>query len=56
MRAFLRNKKAVTVLGILIFFAIVAIFAPQLAPHNPTSIEFGPLLHPSGSHLLGTTN
>jgi peptide/nickel transport system permease protein len=56
MRAFLRNKKAVTGLGILIFFAIVAIFAPQLAPHNPTSIEFGPLLHPSGSHLLGTTN
>ena len=51
MKAFLRNKKAVTGLGILVFFALMAIFAGVIDPHNPNNINFTPLAHPSSAHL-----
>jgi peptide/nickel transport system permease protein len=42
-------------LGLLLFFALVAVLGPTLAPYNP-SVNLGPtLVGPSFSHLLGTT-
>jgi len=42
-------------LGILVVFAIVAIFAPHIAPYDPDQM-YGRLEHPSSRHLLGTDN
>ena len=40
--------------GIILFWAVVAIFAPLLAPHPP-NLEFGPILAPpSAAYPLGT--
>jgi oligopeptide transport system permease protein len=36
-----RNKAAMLGLGIIIFFLILAIFAPAIAPHNPLTINSG---------------
>lgn len=55
MRAFLRNKRALAGAAILLFFALVAIFAPLIVPYSPNDINLVPMLHPSGAHLLGTT-
>ena len=43
-------------LGIALFFVFVALFAPVLAPYDPTSFEFQPLLYPSLAHPLGTND
>jgi ABC-type dipeptide/oligopeptide/nickel transport system permease subunit len=42
-------------LVILVIFAIVAIFAPYIAPYDPDQ-RYGWLEHPSSRHLLGTNN
>jgi peptide/nickel transport system permease protein len=48
--------------AIYVLFVLVAIFADQLAPYDPTEILFTPdgqlaaSLPPSAAHLLGTTN
>ena len=54
-RAFRHNRRAVA--GALIFalFCLVALLAPVIVPYSPSDINFTPLLHPSASHLLGTT-
>lgn len=52
----LRNTRAKIGIGIIVFFGLVAIFAPQLAPHNPWSIEFMPWQRPGGAHPLGVNS
>ena len=52
---FLHNKKAAVGICILLFFVIVAIFAPYIAPYSPTYMGFTPLQMSSRQHLLGTT-
>ncbi|GHO45954.1 ABC transporter permease [Ktedonospora formicarum] len=49
------NRKARIGLILLVFFILVAIFAAQLAPYNPSDISFGPSELPSSQHWLGTT-
>lgn len=55
MKAILRNRRVMIGLGIFAFFALVAIFAPVIAPYSPTDINFTPMLGSSSQHLLGTT-
>lgn len=52
---FLKNKKAATGMAIVLFFVVVALFAPFIAPYSPTAMIFTPLQGPSWHHLLGTT-
>lgn len=49
------NRKARVGLIMFVFFVLVAIFANQLAPYNPSDISFGPSEQPSWQHWLGTT-
>ncbi|PXF53907.1 MAG: hypothetical protein C4B56_00445 [Candidatus Methanophagaceae archaeon] len=42
-------------LGILVFFALLAIFAPLVAPYDPHQM-YKPLEHPNSAHLLGTND
>src|SRR4030042_7214829 len=37
----IRNKAAVIGMVIIVLFAVVAVFAPLLAPHNPLEINSG---------------
>ncbi|MGI8477511.1 MAG: ABC transporter permease [Thermomicrobiales bacterium] len=40
---------------LIVLFALGAVFAPQIAPHNPSKPNFKALLqNPSGEHLFGT--
>ena len=48
------NRKALAGMTILLLFGVVAIFAPVLAPYDPHSLQFDPLLPPSPQHLMGT--
>jgi len=48
------NKKAKIGLFILLFFIIIAIFAPFIAPYDPNSFVGAPYLQPSKDFLLGT--
>lgn len=50
-----KNKIAVLGLGILLFFLIMAIFAPLLSPHDPWALGT-PYLPPGGEHPLGTND
>ena len=52
----LKNTKAKIGIGIIIFFALVAIFAPVIAPYNPSAIEFIPWEKPSFAHPLGVNS
>jgi peptide/nickel transport system permease protein len=55
LRTLWSNGKArigIVILGVMI---LVAVFAPLLAPHSPTSTSFSPYEGPSGSHWFGTT-
>jgi peptide/nickel transport system permease protein len=54
-RSLATNRKALVGTLLLAAFTLIAIFAPALAPYDPHSLEFGQLLGPSRSHLLGTT-
>lgn len=49
------NNKARIGLSILIFFVLVAIFAPLIANHSPTASNFAPYQNPNGRNWLGTT-
>lgn len=51
----LKNRKATVGLVILIFFGIVGIFAPQLAPYNPDDFVSRPHQPPSSEFWFGTT-
>jgi peptide/nickel transport system permease protein len=54
-RGLTRNPKAVAGISLFVFFVLVAVFAPVLAPYDPQSLQFGQMLQPSSTHLLGTT-
>ncbi len=57
--AFLKGYKNSVIglvgLGILIFFVVVAIFAPYIAPYDPHEM-YKPVRHPNSDHLLGTNH
>ncbi len=55
-RALRRNPKASIGALLLLFFIVLAIFPGQIAPYNPTAIDFPPGLGPSAAHWLGTTS
>ncbi|WP_209125775.1 oligopeptide ABC transporter permease [Alkalihalobacillus sp. BA299] len=55
MRRFLRNKLAVAGIFILVFFILVALFAPLLTEHDPTKSDLlNVMAKPSAEHWLGT--
>jgi peptide/nickel transport system permease protein len=49
------EPKARAGLCILAFDVVLAVFAPILAPHSPTSTNFKPYANPSAAHWFGTT-
>jgi peptide/nickel transport system permease protein len=49
------DAKARTGMIILGAIVVVAVFAPQLAPHSPTATTFTPYLGPNSVNWLGTT-
>ncbi len=55
MKALLHNRRALAGAAILIFFGLMAIFAPLIAPYSPSNINFQPMMGVSAKHLLGTT-
>jgi peptide/nickel transport system permease protein len=55
-RVLRRNRKATAGALLLLFFVVLAVFPGQIAPYNPTSINFVQALPPSGAHWLGTTS
>jgi peptide/nickel transport system permease protein len=52
----LSNTKAKIGIAIILFFCLVAIFAPLLAPYNPRAITFNPWEKPSLMHPLGVNS
>lgn len=53
---FLRNTKALTGIGILGFFTLIAIIGPWIAPYDPSALGPDLVAPPSPQHWLGTTN
>ncbi len=49
------NGKARAGLLILVAFVLMALLAPLIAPHDPTSTDFTPYLGPSSTNWFGTT-
>jgi peptide/nickel transport system permease protein len=49
------NGKARLGLSILALMVLIAVFAPLLATHSPTSTDFTPYLGPNGDNWFGTT-
>jgi oligopeptide transport system permease protein len=56
LRRLLRNRLAAAGLAVVLLLALVAVFAGQVAPHDPAAQDCaaGALRGPSGDHLLGT--
>lgn len=56
VRALRRSRLAATGAAVLVFWALVAIGAPWIAPYDPLALDFaGTLNHaPSGTHWFGT--
>jgi ABC-type dipeptide/oligopeptide/nickel transport system permease subunit len=55
LRQFMRNRVAVGSLILLVLMGIVALFAPQLSPYDPTKLSItSRMLAPSRDHLIGT--
>jgi peptide/nickel transport system permease protein len=55
VRRFTANRAALAASSVLLAFAMVAILAPWLAPHDPLSVNLGgSLAAPSWQHPLGT--
>jgi len=55
LRRFLRHRLAVTSMVVLVLMILAAIFAPLIAPYNPTAQDANnTLIGPSPSHWLGT--
>ena len=52
----LKNTRAKVGLFILLFFALVAVFAPLIAPYQPKDISFMPWEKPSLAHPLGVNS
>jgi peptide/nickel transport system permease protein len=55
LSAVAHNRKAAFGVILLLFFALMAILAPVIAPGDPTDFVDRPHLPPSADHLLGTT-
>ncbi len=53
-RRFRASRLALFGLGIVGFFAVLALFPDQIAPYSPSTINFQSLLAPSWTHLFGT--
>lgn len=54
LRRLVRNRKAVVGLAVLLLIALSALFAPQIATHDPTEQVLAKrLAKPSAQHLLG---
>ncbi|MFI2293564.1 ABC transporter permease [Isoptericola sp. NPDC019571] len=51
---FLRNSKALVGIVILVFFGILAVVGPWIAPYDPDQVSTALLQPPSGAHWLGT--
>ena len=52
---FLRSPTGIVGLGILLVYAFLAIFGPDLAPYNPLTLHLNhELLPPSTAHIMGT--
>jgi len=51
-----KNKLAVFGLAVLTLFVVAAIFAPMIAPYDPSEIVESATLAPSLTHLFGTDN
>jgi peptide/nickel transport system permease protein len=51
---FLRNRGAVFGLGIMVFWSVVALLGPLIAPHDPTDTVAMARQPPSGEFWLGT--
>ena len=68
LRSFMRNKPAVIAVAVLAFIILSAVFAPLIAPYDPSEIDLmnafskigshcaAPNCQLVGSHLLGTDN
>lgn len=56
LRVLLENRKAAVGAAIVLFFVIIGIIGPWIAPYDPSTIGVGGIMQPpSGSHWLGTT-
>ena len=53
-KRFLRHRLAVVCLCILVFFIVLAVLAPLLAPYDPTKVVGGFSNAPDKEHILGT--
>ncbi|MEU9321757.1 ABC transporter permease [Streptomyces sp. NPDC048295] len=51
----LRGRKTVIGLGILAFFAVIAVLGPWIAPYDPDTMSDQLLRPPSAAHWFGTT-
>nr|WP_272925489.1 ABC transporter permease [Streptomyces sp. SID2563] len=51
----MRGRKTVIGLSILLFFVLIAIIGPWIAPYDPSAMSQDLLEAPSGSHWFGTT-
>lgn len=55
VKRFMKNKLAISGLVILVFFSLVAVFAPFLTPNSPTQSDLINVMQPpSSDHWLGT--
>lgn len=54
-KAFLRNRKAVFGLAILVLFIVVALAAPLITSHDPSKRVAGPHQPPSVENVMGST-
>lgn len=54
LRQFLKNRGAVFGAVVLAFWALMAIFAPIVAPYDPLEIDFIGRTAPSADHIFGT--
>ena len=54
-RNLLRSPKSVLGLAIVLFFVLVALFAPYIAPGDPQAFVARPNQSPSSEHYFGTT-
>jgi peptide/nickel transport system permease protein len=55
LRRLLRRRMAVLALAVIVFFLVVAIFAPWLSPQDPLATSWGAIRKaPSSAHWFGT--
>lgn len=51
-----KNMRAKVGIGIIVFFALVALFADVIAPYEANAIDFTPWEGPTAAHLLGVNS